>query len=194
MRLFVNMDAFVKRFSPSTVAEAARPSKRPKTGSPKHARQAISDDEETPGVSGDDRAQGLSLSDAYPAVEADSDASGLSLGPDVDSMETPLESPLPPPFEAGPDAIDAYETAGATEGALPQDSLSARLESRNWVRGRSSIYVDAFNLALETVLSDEACLFDAKETAVFDAWRALDYETQYLLVCRCRCRRGADGR
>lgn len=128
-------------------------------------------------------------------MEADSDASGLSLGPHVDNVETPLESALPPPLEADPDAIDTYETAGDTDPALPQNSLSARLESRNWVRGRSSIYVDAFNLALETVLSDEACLFDAKETAVFNAWRVLDYETQYLLVCRRSSRRqGADGR
>ncbi|KAL2756801.1 hypothetical protein ACRALDRAFT_1075618 [Sodiomyces alcalophilus JCM 7366] len=56
-----------------------------------------------------------------------------------------------------------------------------RIES-SWVRGRSSIYVDAFNHALDTVLEDESHLFDAKEHVVFDQWRQLDYESQYLYV------------
>ncbi|KAL8334716.1 hypothetical protein RB598_009123 [Gaeumannomyces tritici] len=173
------MDAFVKRLSPSTLAGGARASKRPKTDVPNHA---VGNDEETPRESGDDRARPSSRPKAYTDVEADTEASELGLGPDVDDFNTPFESALPPPFEAGQDAVDTYETASGTEGALLEDTLSARLEARNWVKGRSSIYVDAFNLALETVLSDEACLFDAKETAVFDAWRALDYGSQYLYV------------
>lgn len=42
--------------------------------------------------------------------------------------------------------------------------------------------MDAFNLALDTVLEDEAHLFDSKEMVVFEQWRTLDYEAQYLYV------------
>ena len=52
------------------------------------------------------------------------------------------------------------------------------------MRGRSSIYVDAFNLALETVLEEESHLFNEPELAVFDNWKALDYEAQYLYESR----------
>jgi Fanconi-associated nuclease 1 len=44
--------------------------------------------------------------------------------------------------------------------------------------------VDAFNLALETVLDEEAHLFDEAEMEVFRKWRELDYESQYLCVVR----------
>ena len=54
------------------------------------------------------------------------------------------------------------------------------LNHRNWTKGKSSIYVDAFNLALETVLDDERHLFDEKEMEVFNQWRVLHYEAQYL--------------
>ncbi|KAJ2897275.1 uncharacterized protein MKZ38_004829 [Zalerion maritima] len=53
---------------------------------------------------------------------------------------------------------------------------------RMWIKGQSSIYVDAFNLALNTVLEDESHLFDTRETTVFEAWRGLEYEAQYLYV------------
>jgi Fanconi-associated nuclease 1 len=66
----------------------------------------------------------------------------------------------------------------------PTDTAASRIESRQWVRGKSSIYVDAFNLALDTVLEDEAHLFNEKEKAVFDEWRKLSYESQYLSASR----------
>jgi len=44
----------------------------------------------------------------------------------------------------------------------------------------SSIYVDAFNYALDTVLQDEAYLFSDSEVEVFAKYRSLDYEAQYL--------------
>lgn len=65
-----------------------------------------------------------------------------------------------------------------TKDAQPESDV----DRRKWVRGKSSIYVDAFNLALDTVLEDETHLFDGKEMAVFDQWRGLDYEAQYLYV------------
>ncbi|KAJ4290117.1 hypothetical protein N0V88_006624 [Collariella sp. IMI 366227] len=84
-------------------------------------------------------------------------------------------------------AIEEYEVMRASQAsqayqASPDnaDSASARLENRQWVRGKSSIYVDAFNLALDTVLEDEADLFDDKEKSVFEQWRALSYEAQFL--------------
>ena len=85
-------------------------------------------------------------------------------------------------------AIEEYEALRASQASqVSQDnadndagSPSARMGSRQWVRGKSSIYVDAFNLALDTVLEDEAHLFDRKETRVFEQWRGLSYEAQYL--------------
>jgi len=99
--------------------------------------------------------------------------------------QTSLEVALPA-IETDNVAIREYEAMKASQSSQPQqpedDSASARLESRQWVPGKSSIYVDAFNLALDTVLEDEAHLFNDKERRVFDEWRGLSYESQYLLV------------
>ena len=92
--------------------------------------------------------------------------------------ETELENVLPA-VEFDKDAIAEYEVTRATEKA-PSSDLHGRIRQRNWVQGRSSIYVDAFNLALETVLDDEGHLFDEAEMAVFEYWRNLTYEAQYL--------------
>jgi Fanconi-associated nuclease 1 len=90
---------------------------------------------------------------------------------------TELESALPP-VKTDKEAIDEYEAMRAGEDV--PDDLKSRLNSRIWTRGKSSIYVDAFNLALDTVLEDEGHLFDEKEMEVFNQWRELDYEAQYL--------------
>ena len=45
--------------------------------------------------------------------------------------------------------------------------------------------MDAFNLALETVLEDESHLFNEAELAVFAFWRELSYEAQYLYDMCC---------
>lgn len=118
-------------------------------------------------------------------VEADVDSNGEEPPP---HRETAFEKCLPAiATDAG--AIEEYETMRASQ--LSQSSQSdskspitaaSRMETRQWVRGRSSIYVDAFNLALDTVLEDEAHLFNSKERRVFDDWRSLIYEAQYLLV------------
>jgi Fanconi-associated nuclease 1 len=89
---------------------------------------------------------------------------------------TELESALPS-IKTDKEAIDDYEAMVASD--VPED-LKSRLHRRSWTKGKSSIYVDAFNLALETVLEDEGHLFDEKEIEVFDQWRSLDYEAQYL--------------
>jgi fanconi-associated nuclease 1 len=97
-----------------------------------------------------------------------------------EQMPTELESALAP-VKTDKEAITEYELMRAAGEPIPTD-LKERLYTRKWAQGKSSIYVDAFNLALETVLEDESNLFDESETEVFNQWKALDYETQYLLV------------
>ena len=94
--------------------------------------------------------------------------------------KTDLESALPP-IETGPEAIEAYEAFKASQEDKPEGA-EERLKDRSWVRGKSSLYVDAFNLALDTVLEEESHLFDEAETEVFRIWRDLNYEVQYLYV------------
>ena len=91
---------------------------------------------------------------------------------------TDLESALPV-VKTDKDAIAEYEVMKAAEQATPR-GLQGRLDNSGWARGKSSIYVDAFNLALETVLEDEGHLFSEKEMEVFGQWRNLEYEAQYL--------------
>lgn len=93
------------------------------------------------------------------------------------NQKTELESALPP-VKIDTEAIAEYEATRAAE-AQSLD-LNGRLGQRKWVPGKSSIYVDAFNLALETVLEDESHLFDEAEMAVFEQWRDMSYEGQYL--------------
>ncbi|KIW83388.1 hypothetical protein Z517_02633 [Fonsecaea pedrosoi CBS 271.37] len=100
---------------------------------------------------------------------------------------TQLEATLPP-VKTDEEAIEAYEAYKASEyvhddqDRRDQDTTLSRLESRSWIRGRSSIYVDAFNLALDTVLDEEEHLFDEAELRLFGLWRELSYEAQYLYV------------
>ena len=97
--------------------------------------------------------------------------------PPEPGRKTDLESALPP-VKTDKEAIAEYEATRAAEAA--NLDLDGRLSQRKWVSGKSSIYVDAFNLALETVLENESCLFNEAERAVFEEWRNLSYEGQYL--------------
>lgn len=106
----------------------------------------------------------------YKPVEAD---------PIPPSSQTDLETALPP-VKTDQEAIEEYEAYKASEAA--DLSAEERLEKGSWVKGRSSIYVDAFNLALDQVLEDESHLFNAPERELFRLWRALAYESQYLYV------------
>ncbi|KAL8723246.1 MAG: hypothetical protein Q9225_000436 [Loekoesia sp. 1 TL-2023] len=94
------------------------------------------------------------------------------------ASQTELESALPQ-VKTDKEAIAEYEATRVAEASL---DLQGRLGQRKWVQGKSSIYVDAFNLALETVLDEESHLFDEAEMAVFQNWRDLSYEGQYLYV------------
>lgn len=92
---------------------------------------------------------------------------------------TALEDSLPE-VKIDNDIIEEYEKLKSSQVEDGEDSAETRRQTRKWVRGQSSIYVDAFNLALDTVLQDEAHLFEEKENCVLENWRALSYEAQYL--------------
>ena len=109
--------------------------------------------------------------------DADSEAEDLELAATAEKR-TDLETAYPP-IKTDKEAIAEYEAARAAEEGDVQ-SIEGRLSQRRWIKGKSSIYVDAFNLALETVLQDESHLFDEAEMAVFAHWRELSYEAQYL--------------
>lgn len=84
-----------------------------------------------------------------------------------------------PPTTTDEHAIKDYEQIRCSQSAN-DDKAPVGDGNSLWVKGRSSIYVDAFNLALDTVLADESELFDEKEMEVFRRWRLLNYEAKYL--------------
>jgi Fanconi-associated nuclease 1 len=96
----------------------------------------------------------------------------------IPSSQTELETSLPA-IQTDEDAIEAYEASKAAEDDA-EPGLHVRLRDGVWQRGKSSIYVDAFNLVLETVLDEESHLFNEAEMGVFKQWRELSYESQYL--------------
>ena len=111
-------------------------------------------------------------------VEADGNEDDTEQTDDIPVHSTELESTLPL-INTDKEAIDNYE---ALQKGVHEDDLDPerRLERRQWIKGKSSIYVDAFNLALKTVLEDEVHLFNETELAVFKVWQELPYEAQYL--------------
>ena len=104
-----------------------------------------------------------------PDSDADSDAetSERKAQPLLTSLEQAL-----PPIKTDKQAIQEYEALRAAETAFATER-DERLGQRAWVKGKSSIYVDAFNLALDTVLTEESHLFNEPELQVFEAWRGL---------------------
>lgn len=102
-------------------------------------------------------------------------------GPDayIPSSQTELETSLPA-IQTDEDAINAYEASKVENDTDAEPGLHVRLRDGVWQRGKSSIYVDAFNLALETVLDEESHLFHEAEMEVFNQWKELSYESQYL--------------
>ncbi|PQE22763.1 coiled-coil domain-containing mtmr15 protein [Rutstroemia sp. NJR-2017a BVV2] len=110
----------------------------------------------------------------------DDDDNDVELEDNIPPRITELESALPQ-VNTDKEAIEKYEAMRAAEGTDLPDDLKSRLVQRTWTRGKSSIYNDAFNLALETVLEDEGHLFDEKELEVFRQWGDLDYEAQHLI-------------
>lgn len=97
--------------------------------------------------------------------------------PQIPNSQTELESSLPA-IETDHQLVTEYETSQAVGDVEPD--LHERLQDGKWRKGKSSIYVDAFNLALQTVLDEEAHLFSEAEMEVFRQWKELSYESQYL--------------
>ncbi|KAJ6164380.1 hypothetical protein N7470_003052 [Penicillium chermesinum] len=112
-----------------------------------------------------------------PTPSAGVDAPPLVEDPETQlfSSQTDLETSLPP-IKTDEEAIKEYEFSQKEPG------LHVRLRDGVWRKGKSSIYVDAFNLTLETVLDEESHLFNQREMQVFTQWRELSYESQYLYV------------
>ena len=154
--------------------EILPPAKRLKT-------VASTDGEDSRDVSGDETLIGTpnSLRDEIPDSEEEEEEED-GIGDDEPSLPqrlTELESAMLA-VKTDEEAIQEYEAMRAA-GDIP-DELKSRIQQRSWTKEKSSIYVDAFNLALDTVLEDEGHLFDEKEMEVFSQWRSLEYEAQYL--------------
>jgi fanconi-associated nuclease 1 len=119
-------------------------------------------------------------SKSYRTEIADSEEDDQGGGTPLLGSHTDLEISLPS-MKTDKEAIAEYEEAYKTYEAAGLN-LQGRLDHRSWTKGTRSIYVDAFNLALETVLEAEAHLFDEAEKALFAHWQRLNYESQYLYV------------
>ena len=152
--------------------EILPPAKRLKT-------VASTDGEDSCDVSGDETFIGTpnSLRDEIPDSEEEEEDGIGDDEPSLPQRLTELESAMLA-VKTDEEAIQEYEAMRAA-GDIP-DELKSRIQQRSWTKEKSSIYVDAFNLALDTVLEDEGHLFDEKEMEVFSQWRSLEYEAQYL--------------
>ncbi|KAI5466269.1 hypothetical protein BGZ63DRAFT_400664 [Mariannaea sp. PMI_226] len=176
------MDAFVKRLprpqnerlsnvqdtpAESTATEADRPSKRLK-----RAQSTDSDSDESVSSSPE---RLPTLKQENESLSDDEEDGGRSHG------VTDLESALPS-TNLNKEAIEEYEAMRSSQINSADDSDKKEKIQPAWGKYKSSIYVDAFNLALDTVLDEESHLFDEKEMEVFRHWRDLGYEAQYLYV------------
>ncbi|KAL4876563.1 VRR-NUC domain-containing protein [Aspergillus karnatakaensis] len=150
-------------------AEASTPETKSGRESAKATEDSPSD--ESPGVKTEASTPFIALDEA--PLKNDGDA--------IPNSQTDLESSLPT-VDADAKAIEEYELSQKLEDEEEELSLQERMQNGKWRKGKSSIYVDAFNLALDTVLSEEAHLFCETEMEVFRYWRELSYESQYLYV------------
>jgi fanconi-associated nuclease 1 len=200
------MDRFVQRSRPSAArvpldGGSSNAGGRPKGPPPKklrleEVRDSGNDDEDGNSSrtedddGGDDDEIPLSPRRKVPKGQGqhDSESGSRQETPEPLLRETAFESSLPA-VSLDQEAIEEYEAMRASQLSQPSQGdredkgdASSRMDSRQWVRGKSSIYVDAFNLALDTVLDEETHLFDDVEKHVFAQWRNMSYEAQYLLV------------
>jgi Fanconi-associated nuclease 1 len=135
-----------------------------------------------PKESPSDESISLETEDSVPPASADEGPLNENDDCAIPGSQTELESALPP-VEADTKAIEVYELSQKS-GDDEERELSSqeRMRDGKWWKGKSSIYVDAFNLALDTVLAEEAHVFSEAEKEVFQHWRELSYESQYLYV------------
>lgn len=81
-----------------------------------------------------------------------------------------------------PTSINTVEVDDLDGGlnAAPNDIDGIVREYARTGKYKRSMYVDAFNLALDIVLQDELQLFSDDEQEVFAKYRSLEYEPQFL--------------
>ncbi|KAM0204689.1 hypothetical protein ACHAPI_000456 [Fusarium lateritium] len=173
------MDAFVTRLPKpqSQLRSQIRPDSPEKERPSKRAKRQGSPDSDSDHSHGSHGSQNKTS----PTKRIDdTDSVETDLQNDGHSRPTDIETALPPAAE-GKEAIEEYEAMKSSQATAEEDGAAEKPPPR-WVRGQSSIYVDAFNLALDTVLDEESHLFDEKESAIFMQWRGLNYEAQYLYV------------
>jgi Fanconi-associated nuclease 1 len=175
----------------NTQAQPEPPRKRRRVEDVRDSNSEYEESTTTASVNGDDDDENVSVAGVMPRAAKQSAPGSDADDEAVDdqqsghqTVQTVLEDSLPA-VATDKEAIEEYEVMRASQlSQAAQDDAendaSARLDSRQWVLGRSSIYVDAFNLALDTVLEDESHLFDAREARVFEQWRSFSYEAQYL--------------
>ncbi|KAI0974437.1 VRR-NUC domain-containing protein [Xylaria arbuscula] len=188
------MDAFLKKANPnrcSTPRKTPPLKEKPAWPPEEHPKKKVKREEPYTSDTDSDDYQieatvskswlNLPKDDSALVSPADDDVTESSENEDVHtSGPTAIESSLPE-IRLDKKAIEDYQNFKSSQGDDSGSALS-RLDSRAWVRGKSSLYVDAFNLALDTVLEEEAHLFDEKESKIFEEWRSLDYEAQFLYV------------
>lgn len=144
--------------------DTERSAKRRRTSGPECGRDSIGSEKAspTPSIAG--------TVDAHLVEEPETQ---------IFSSQTDLETSLPP-IKTDEEAIEEYEGSQYQHDDGPEPGLHVRLRDGIWQKGKSSIYVDAFNLTLETVLDEESHLFNEREMQVFSQWKELSYESQYL--------------
>lgn len=76
--------------------------------------------------------------------------------------------------------ITAIEFDDLDDGFVATPNNETVREYARTGKYKRSMYVDAFNLALDTVLQDELHLFSDDEQQVFAKYRSLEYEPQFL--------------
>ncbi|KAH8676029.1 VRR-NUC domain-containing protein [Xylariales sp. PMI_506] len=175
------MDSFIQRANSSNgdqIQATGRGRKAcPQEPPSKRLKQEIADSDEDP----DGYMSYGSLSGPTLRIHIEDTLASEDADPNEQFVQpTAIESSLPE-IKSDKEAIEEYETFRASQGEKSSD-VATRFSKREWVKGKSSLYVDAFNLALTTVLDDESHLFDEKERAIFDSWEKLSYEAQYLYV------------
>lgn len=172
------MDAFVTRL-PRPQSELGTPARPTPLNEPdqdrpsKRAKREIPDsDSDQSHHSQDEIISTKKFTGKDPARGKDQDVGG--------PQPTDFENVMAP-TDGGTKAIEEYEAIKSSQASAEDEDTNEKAQPL-WVKGRSSIYLDAFNLALDTVLEEESHLFDDKENEVFREWRGLDYEAQYLCV------------
>lgn len=166
------MDAFVQRLP------------KPKNG--RHDKKLVGEADEPPSKklksheipdSEAESSDDSSLEDSKQSLKIDHAAHDEDAEQQSRPRPTDVENVLPATQDEE-EAIKEYQNLKLSQ-ASSQDGTEAKAPPL-WVKGRSSIYVDAFLVALDTVLEDESHLFDEREKEIFRQWKGLDYSSQYL--------------